>query len=48
MALDPIATAAIEELILELKKDFTVVIVTHSCLKQHVLVITPDLCILEG
>ena len=29
-ALDPIATAAIEELILELKKDFTVVIVTHS------------------
>ena len=28
--LDPIATAAIEELILELKKDFTVVIVTHS------------------
>ena len=28
-ALDPIATAAIEELILELKKDFTVVIVTH-------------------
>ena len=29
-ALDPIATAAIEELILALKKDFTVVIVTHS------------------
>ena len=29
-ALDPIATAAIEELILELKKEFTVVIVTHS------------------
>lgn len=29
-ALDPIATAKIEELILELKKDFTIVIVTHS------------------
>ena len=29
-ALTTIATAAIEELILELKKDFTVVIVTHS------------------
>ena len=47
-ALDPIATAAIEELILELKKDFTVVIVTHSMSKQHVLVTTPGLCILEG
>jgi phosphate transport system ATP-binding protein len=29
-ALDPIATARIEELIVELKSDFTVVIVTHS------------------
>ena len=29
-ALDPIATAKIEELIMELKKHFTVVIVTHS------------------
>jgi phosphate transport system ATP-binding protein len=29
-ALDPIATAKIEELIHELKKDFTIVIVTHS------------------
>ena len=29
-ALDPIATAKIEELILELKEHFTVVIVTHS------------------
>jgi phosphate transport system ATP-binding protein len=29
-ALDPIATAKIEELILELKKEFTVVIVTHN------------------
>ena len=28
--LDPIATARIEELILELKKDFTIVIVTHN------------------
>jgi phosphate transport system ATP-binding protein len=29
-ALDPIATARIEELILELKKDFTIIIVTHN------------------
>lgn len=29
-ALDPIATARIEDLILELKKDFTIVIVTHN------------------
>ncbi len=29
-ALDPIATAKVEELIHELKRDFTIVIVTHS------------------
>jgi len=29
-ALDPIATAKVEELITELKKDYTIVIVTHS------------------
>jgi phosphate transport system ATP-binding protein len=29
-ALDPIATQKIEELIHELKKDYTVVIVTHN------------------
>jgi phosphate transport system ATP-binding protein len=29
-ALDPIATARVEELILDLKKDFTIVIVTHN------------------
>jgi phosphate transport system ATP-binding protein len=29
-ALDPIATGRVEELILELKKQFTVVIVTHN------------------
>lgn len=29
-ALDPIATAKIEELILELKKNYTIIIVTHS------------------
>jgi phosphate transport system ATP-binding protein len=29
-ALDPIATAKIEELIVSLKKDYTVVIVTHN------------------
>lgn len=29
-ALDPIATSHIEELILQLKKDYTIVIVTHN------------------
>nr|WP_217910094.1 phosphate ABC transporter ATP-binding protein PstB [Pseudenhygromyxa sp. WMMC2535] len=29
-ALDPIATAAIEELIIELKREFTIILVTHS------------------
>ena len=29
-ALDPIATSKVEELIQELKKDYTIVIVTHS------------------
>ena len=29
-ALDPIATAKIEELILDLKREFTIVIVTHN------------------
>ena len=29
-ALDPIATAKIEDLIYDLKKDFTIVIVTHN------------------
>jgi phosphate transport system ATP-binding protein len=29
-ALDPLATSKIEELILDLKKDFTIVIVTHN------------------
>ena len=29
-ALDPIATARVEDLIAELKEDFTVVIVTHN------------------
>jgi phosphate transport system ATP-binding protein len=29
-ALDPIATAKVEELITELKKDFTIIIVTHN------------------
>ncbi|MBU6438237.1 MAG: phosphate ABC transporter ATP-binding protein, partial [Betaproteobacteria bacterium] len=29
-ALDPISTGKIEELILDLKKDYTVVIVTHN------------------
>lgn len=32
-ALDPIATAKIEQLIIELKKKFTIVIVTHSMLQ---------------
>ena len=29
-ALDPISTAAIEDLMIELKKEFTIVIVTHN------------------
>jgi len=29
-ALDPISTGKIEELILELKKDYTIIIVTHN------------------
>jgi phosphate transport system ATP-binding protein len=29
-ALDPLATARVEELILELKENFTIVIVTHN------------------
>ena len=29
-ALDPISTSKIEELALELKKDYTIIIVTHS------------------
>ena len=29
-ALDPIATPAVEELIVELKQDYTIVIVTHN------------------
>jgi len=42
-ALDPIATAKIEDLLIDLKKDFTVVIVTHnmqqapgSPIRQHI------------
>ncbi len=39
-ALDPISTSKIEELTLELKKDYTIVIVTHNiCSKLCVLVI---------
>jgi len=29
-ALDPLATAKVEDLILDLKRDFTIVIVTHN------------------
>jgi phosphate transport system ATP-binding protein len=29
-ALDPIATSKVEELIFDLKKDFTIIIVTHN------------------
>jgi phosphate transport system ATP-binding protein len=32
-ALDPIATAKVEELIYALKRDYTIVIVTHKCSK---------------
>lgn len=34
-ALDPIATARIEELILELKKEYTVLVVTHNLQQAH-------------
>jgi len=42
-ALDPISTLKIEELIHELKNDFTIVIVTHNM--QPVYPITPPSCI---
>ena len=34
-ALDPISTRKIEELIQELKKDYTIVIVTHNMQQAH-------------
>ena len=34
-ALDPISTAKIEELILKLKKDYTIIIVTHNMQQAH-------------
>ncbi|MCR8697017.1 MULTISPECIES: phosphate ABC transporter ATP-binding protein PstB [Campylobacter] len=34
-ALDPISTAKIEELILKLKKDYTIIIVTHNIQQAH-------------
>ena len=36
-ALDPIATAVIEELIDELKEKYTIAIVTHSMLLEHIM-----------
>jgi phosphate transport system ATP-binding protein len=42
-ALDPISTAKIEELITELKSDYTVVIVTHNM--QQAAAMTPPTCI---
>ncbi len=44
-ALDPISTGRIEELITELKEDYTVVIVTHTtCSRLRVVPITRHLC----
>lgn len=40
-ALDPISTAKVEELIHELKKEYTIVIVTHNMQQAHVSVIRP-------
>ena len=40
-ALDPIATAQLEETMLELKKDYTIVIVTHSMQQAARVVIIP-------
>ena len=34
-ALDPISTSKIEELILKLKKDYTIIIVTHNMQQAH-------------
>lgn len=34
-ALDPISTAKIEELVLKLKKDYTIIIVTHNMQQAH-------------
>lgn len=44
-ALDPVATAKIEDLINELKKKYTVVIVTHNMQQAARVAITPGLCI---
>ena len=38
-ALDPISTSKVEDLALELKKDYTIIMVTHN--RQHVSLITP-------
>lgn len=35
-ALDPISTSKVEELIWELKRDYTIVIVTHNMQQAHV------------
>ena len=44
-ALDPISTGKIEELIAELKNDYTVVIVTHNMQQAaRVLATTPPTC----
>lgn len=43
-ALDPISTAHIEELIHELKKDYTIIIVTHNMQQAHAYPTTPLTC----
>jgi phosphate transport system ATP-binding protein len=44
-ALDPISTARVEELIAELKSDYTVVIVTHNMQQAARVSTTPHTCI---
>jgi phosphate transport system ATP-binding protein len=44
-ALDPISTAKVEELVEELKNDYTIAIVTHNMQQRHAFPITPPSCI---
>ena len=47
-ALDPIATAKIEDLIAELKQQYTIVIVTHLCNRLQESLTEQHICIWEN
>ena len=47
-ALDPIASSKIEDLVHELKKDLTIIIVTHNMQQAAELLIVQRLCILDS